>query len=113
MAKNNCGGDGVKGIFDALRTNQKEAGAPNNPRNMTLQPNCCANTTYATPCSAEPDALGENGVVELTGLVGTYVTFGALIKVSQVRVNSTSKDAPNIYLLRRELTPFPKARKAP
>lgn len=40
------------------------------------------------------DALGEKGVVELTGLVGTYVTFGALINVSQVPVNVTSKDAP-------------------
>jgi 4-carboxymuconolactone decarboxylase len=40
------------------------------------------------------DALGEKGVVELTGLVGTYVTFGALINVSQVPVNATSKDVP-------------------
>ncbi|MDP8991380.1 MAG: hypothetical protein M3N41_15025, partial [Acidobacteriota bacterium] len=40
------------------------------------------------------DALGEKGVVELTGLVGTYVTFGALSNVSQVPVNAASKDAP-------------------
>ncbi len=40
------------------------------------------------------EALGERGVVELTGLVGTYVTFGALSNVSQVPSNATSKDAP-------------------
>jgi 4-carboxymuconolactone decarboxylase len=40
------------------------------------------------------EALGEKGVVELTGLVGTYVTFGALINVSEVPVNVSSKNAP-------------------
>ena len=47
------------------------------------------------------DALGEKGVVELTGLVGTYVTFGALINVSQVPVNATSKAAPEYLPLKR------------
>jgi 4-carboxymuconolactone decarboxylase len=40
------------------------------------------------------EALGEKGVVELTGLVGTYVTFGALINVSEVPVNVSSKSLP-------------------
>jgi 4-carboxymuconolactone decarboxylase len=39
------------------------------------------------------EQMGEKGVVELTGLIGTYVTFGALINVSQVPV-SPGKDAP-------------------
>ena len=38
-------------------------------------------------------ALGEKGVVELTGLIGTYVTFGSLINVSQVPVTA-NKDTP-------------------
>ncbi|MDP9055621.1 MAG: carboxymuconolactone decarboxylase family protein [Acidobacteriota bacterium] len=40
------------------------------------------------------DALGQKGVVDLTGLVGTYITIGALINISQVPVKVASKDAP-------------------